>query len=151
MKKFLFLSILTISHIFGAEKQSTLNIYISIFSALAPVSPVVVYTDDKNLKMIFKDSEKIQLADSLDYADIALVTGMHSLKSILSSLGKQKDNSSKPLVIVTDFRFLKYSERIAGAFYWRKGRSQLVFIEKRLRQFNIALPKEYHKYLIGSL
>ena len=64
---------------------------------------------------------------------------------------KIQDMLKKPIIFVTNYHFLKISDEIVGAFYWRKGRSQLLFIKKRLQQHDITLPKEYQSFMIDEL
>lgn len=44
-----------------------------------------------------------------------------------------------------------YYNEIVGAFYWRKGRSQLLFIGKRLKNHDITLSSSYRKFIIEKL
>lgn len=46
----------------------------------------------------------------------------------------------------TEYEQFQKDERVIGAFYWRKGRPQLRFNEKRCKDFNIALPQELAQY-----
>jgi len=125
--------------------------YHGIFSALSSKVTIFVYTNDKEYRDVFSYSKRIFLTNELEEADIALITDKRSLKSILYRLKVNTNVSKKPILFVTDYHFLKESDDIVGAFYWRKGRSQLLFIKKRLKQYDITLPKEYQGFLIDAL
>ena len=151
MKKVLLLLILVYGQLFALERGSTLKMYHGIFSALSSKVTIFVYTNDKEYRDVFSYSKRIFLTNELEEADIALITDKRSLKSILYRLKVNTNVSKKPILFVTDYHFLKESDDIVGAFYWRKGRSQLLFIKKRLKQYDITLPKEYQGFLIDAL
>ena len=46
----------------------------------------------------------------------------------------------------TEYEQFQKDEKVIGAFYWRKGRPQLRFNEKRCKDFNITLPQELVQY-----
>lgn len=136
-------------HLYALERMSTLKMYHSIFAALSQKTSINVYTKDKEYRDVFKHSKRIFLSDKLEEADIVLVTEERALNNILFKVNKE--NGKKPIIFVTNYHFLKMSDEIVGAFYWRKGRSQLLFIKSRLNEYNITLPKEYQHFIIDEL
>ena len=151
MKKILILLILLYGHLYGLERKSTLKIYHGVFTALSQKTSINVYTEDKEYRDVFKYSKRIFLSDKLEEADIVLITGERALNNILSTINVNTSSGKKPIIFVTNYHFLKISDDIVGAFYWRKGRSQLLFIKNRLKQHNITLPKEYQNFMIDEL
>jgi len=133
------------------ERESTLKIYHKIFKALTSKVLVSVYTNDQEYRNVFKYSKYIILSRTLEGADIALITEERTLKSILKKMKVNKEKEKMPKLFVTKYQFLKYSEDIIGASYWRKGRSQLLFIKKRLDKHYIILPREYRKFMVDEL
>ncbi len=125
--------------------------YHGIFTVLSSKTPINVYTNDKEYRDVFIHSNKIVLSNSVEGSDIALVTEERTLKDILYVKNRNRNFDKKPIIFVTNYHFLKISEEIVGAFYWRKGRSQLLFIKNRLKQHNITLPKEYQSFMIDAL
>lgn len=124
--------------------------YHGIFSALISEKVISVYTIDLEYRKVFSTSKRMFLSKKPDEADIVLITNRSTLESILKR-STINENAKKPILFVTDYRFLKVSEDIVGAFYWRKGRSQLLFIKKRLDKQNIQLPKAYQNFMIDEL
>lgn len=110
-----------------------------------------MYTKDKEYREVFTHSKRIFLSDKLEEADIVLITEVRTLNNVLYTGNVNRDVDKKPIIFVTDHHFLKMADDIVGAFYWRKGRSQLLFINKRLKEHNITLPKEYQKFMIDEL
>lgn len=151
MRKVCLLLILIYGQVFALEKESTLKMYDSIFSAFSLNGSVKVYTNDKEYREVFGDSKRIILSNKLEESDIALITDEQTLQSVLYRLRVHKNMRRKPVLFVTNYQFLKMSDDILGAFYWRKGRSQLLFIKKRLQQHNITLPQEYQNFIIDTL
>ncbi len=109
-----------------------------------------VYTTDREYRKVFTTSKRIFLAKKPEESDIILITNRSTLGSIIKRNSLNK-HGQKPILFVTDYRFLKDTKDAVGAFYWRKGRSQLLFIKKRLEQHAIHLPKAYQNYMIDAL
>jgi len=151
LKKILILLILVYGQLFALEKESTLKIYNQIFSSLVSKPVVSVYTNDKEYKDVFSYSDKIKLVDTASVADIVLITNRLTLFNVMKERQWMEQLDEKPILFVTDYRLLKYSLDIVGAFYWRKGRSQLLFIKDRLNQYHISLPQEYHAFMVDTL
>jgi len=143
--------ILLYAPLYALERESTLKMYHGIFEALSSQTPINVYTNDKEYRDVFLHSKKIVLSNTLEASDIALVTDERTLKNILYTKNSNRNFDKKPIIFVTNYHFLKISKEIVGAFYWRKGRSQLLFIKNRLKQHNITLPKEYQNFMINEL
>lgn len=125
--------------------------YHGIFSALSSKVSINVYTNDKEYRNVFIHSKKIVLSDTPEESDIVLVTDERTLNNILYVKNTTRNFDKEPIIFVTNYHFLKMSEKIVGAFYWRKGRSQLLFIKNRLKQYNISLPRAYQSFMIDEL
>lgn len=125
--------------------------YHGIFSALSSKTTINVYTNDKEYRDVFSYSKRIFLTSEIEESDIALITNERALKRILYRFRVNTNVRKKPILFVTDYHFLKESDDIVGAFYWRKGRSQLLFIKKRLKEHDITLPREYQSFMIDAL
>jgi hypothetical protein len=150
LKKIIILLILFYSGLHALERESTLKMYHGIFSALSSKRMISVYTDDQEYKKVFTTSKRIFLSKKPEEADIVLITNRSTLQHMLKR-NKVDQNAEKPILFVTDYRFLKDSQDIVGAFYWRKGRSQLLFVKKRLEQQAIRLPKAYQNFMVDEL
>jgi hypothetical protein len=113
---------------------------------------IKVYTNDKEYKDVFVTSQRISLTDKPEESDIILITDASTLHSVLRRNRVENTINQKP-IFVTNYRFLKISTNILGAFYWKKGRSQLLFIKNRLslNEYNITLPQEYKDFTVDEL
>lgn len=148
MKKLLLIFIIIQAYLYGLDTKSTLNIYHEIFTSLLSQKPMIVYTKNKELSHVFKTSNKIVLSDNIKNATIILVTSQSDLIFIEKRL---RNDISHSIIFATDYRLLKKSKYIIGAFYWKKGRSQLLFIKRRLYKHNIHLPDKYRGYMVDEL
>ncbi len=110
-----------------------------------------VYTDDKEYRDVFAYSKRMVLTDESEKPDIILITDRSTLFKIKRVNQWSVEKGEKPILFVTDYRLLKYSFDIVGAFYWKKGRSQLLFIKNRLDRYRIVLPREYEDFLVDEL
>ena len=151
MRKIFILLILLYGHLYALERESTLNMYHQIFSALVSKPIINVYTDDTEYKEVFVYSEKIVLSEKPEKSDIVLITNEATLDFVLRRNRVSSSTNKKPILFVTNYRFLKKSADIIGAFYWRKGRSQLLFIKNRLDKYGIILPPEYKDFSVDTL
>jgi len=126
-------------NLFGADTLSIAKIYDSIFTKISQSNSVRVYCDSQEYKEILFRSRHISLIDSPDDADIILQTKFNS------------NYSSDKIIFTPKYSLLKRDKNIIGAFYWSKGRPQIVFIRKRLNKKRVNLVNDLQKYIIESL
>jgi len=128
------------------DKESTLKLYHHLFSYISQVEVVAVYVDDKEYKEVFSTSKFIRLVSKVEEADFIMVTS----DKVLSLVTKSKLDE-KTILFATKYRYLKESNKVIGAFYWKKSRFQYLFLKKRLDSQNISLPPAYRKYILDDL
>ncbi len=151
MKKILVLFIFLYGHLFALDKESTLNLYQHVFSALSSAHPVFVYVEDPEYKAVFADADTMVLAKRMEEADVILITNRRMFDKVLHQKDLHLYQDKKTLLFATDYHILKDSKEVVGALYWKKGRSQLLFVKNRLKALGIVLSGEYHKYIIEAL
>lgn len=149
MKRFFFFFLLLCGQLYALERESTLKMYGTIFAALGLKAPIHLYVDDKEYRSVFRHSPDIELVDTFEKSDIVLITTEEALS--LARRKKGEAPADRPLLFATDYHFLKSCEKAVGAFYWRKGRSQLLFLKNRLDRYHIAVPEKYGKFVIDEL
>ncbi len=150
MKKIFLILLILYIDLYSLEKESTLKLYVGIFSTLSSQNLISVYTNDKEYIDIFKYSKYIKLTSKIEDANIALITNLKTLRYVLKKNIKTR-YKRRPILFATNYKLLKESTSIVGAFYWRKGRSQLLFIKNRLSRYGIKLSYDYQKFTIESL
>ncbi len=122
-----------------------------MFAALTSKPSVLVYTNDKEYRKVFSFSKRIVLTTQPRDADIILITNEMMLRRVLTRGKMKAELNENTILFVTDYRYLEESKDIVGAFYSRKGRTQLLFIKERLKAKKITLPAEYQHYMIDEL
>ena len=144
MKKITFLLLLLFGQTFALERESTLKFYHHVLDALFTKQVVSVYVEDATYKDVFAHSSFIKIVNDMRQADMVLITDDLVLQDALSL-------ANDPILFSTRYKYLDKSQDIVGAFYWKKGRAQLLFIKDRLLNHGIKLTREYAKYTLDTL
>jgi hypothetical protein len=127
------------------DKTSTLKIYERIISSLAGMKDgVKLFVDSDELKTILE--ERYEMVSQISQADIVIATVSETAETATDIA-----QECKPLIFATNYRILRYNPNVIGALYWKKGRSQLLFVERRLKKCNVALSNELTRYTVDSL
>lgn len=143
MKKLLILLLFSTWQLFALDKASTTKMYHHVLHTLTHKDTIKLYTQDKEYINVFADYAHISIVKKTDNADVVLITEESDLSNLPAS--------PKQILFATSYQLLKKNNDIIGALYWRKGRSQLVFIKDRLEKHGIVLPFEYQKFIIEAL
>ena len=133
MKKLL-LILLLINTIFADDLSTEKKIYESFFSALSPKEKPLIYTD-KSIPSLQLVSEKFSLISDCTQADI-----------IVMAQRPLDERCQDKIVFGTRYRHLR-EPYVVGAFFWQKGRPNIVFLEEALKKHKITLPPELEDYL----
>jgi hypothetical protein len=131
MKKIILLSIIFIDFLFAvvsAESKIIKLVFDSLFQK--EIISVFVNTDDKS-KIIIEAG--FELAISCSKADIIYATEI------------QKACPQKA-TFTDNYETFKDNINVIGAFYWSKGRPNIMFDSNRLKKFNLVLPESLKKY-----
>jgi len=145
MKIFLIIGILS-WQLFAADIESMSKIYYHIFYDITKKEKIKIFTDDTECKTAFTTSKHLILVDDASNADIILISKQENMKKIP---GKSFDK--KIIFFTTSYKLLKLYPQFIGAFYWKRGRSQLLFVKERLHKYHIKLPHEYYQYIVDIL
>lgn len=61
-----------------------------------------------------------------------------------------KKNVSKKMTIVDSYKALQLNKNSIGAIYLKKGRTQIIFIDERLKKNGLSLTDDYNKNLLSE-
>ena len=136
MKAFLILLTLIISNPLQADelkKKSAIfhKIITSIVTSQTP--KVYLHTEIESLK---KYSQGLALVNECQDADLVIISSLNELPT--SCEGK--------LLFGTKYSHLR-DKRVIGAFFWQKGRPNIIFYKNRLEQHSITLNNNFLKYI----
>ncbi len=110
----------------------------NIAEILVKKKVVRVYVTDPNFYDIFRVQNDFKKAISPKYADIILTNN-----SI-----KYENLKHKPCIISTNYKDYKNHTDIDwGAFFWQKGRPNIILNAKILKQKHIKIPMQYDNYV----
>lgn len=134
MKKIIVSFFIIVTALYSASSES--KIIKLIFDSLYG-GDVSIYT---------KDSKKV---DIINEAGFKLVDSC-SQADIVYSSKKLKGCNNKPL-FTDNFKVFSKNKNAIGAFYWKKGRPNILFLKPRLDKFNLTLPLKLKKYEMQEL
>ena len=137
MKTFWTVCLLWVS-LWADETDTTLRLYNKIVGALTNGhTEVRLYTDSHEIRTALRG--RYRIVDTLTKADVAIV---HRL---------QAPTGCHPIVFATSLATLEDNPDVVGALFWKKGRVQLLFIDRRLQQCGVQLPPFLQRYSIEAL
>ena len=148
--KILLIWLAILGHLYAADTRSTLNLYQDILSMLVPKKMIKVYTTNRALQKSFVHSKRLVVVFHPEEADVIIVSSKTEGEKLIAQLDRDK-KQKLPVLFGTDYRLLAAYPEVIGALYWRKGRTQLLFVRSRLRSYGIALSKKYQKYSVDAL
>lgn len=134
LKKLFFLFLLSTS-VFSSDKGLAIKIYLSIAHELTHESVPKFYLQGEIEHL--SHNEEINKVSSCEEADIVI---LHSIDNLSSSCVDK-------LVFTDYYKTYLDNEGIVGAFFWQKGRPNIVFREEVLKDKNITLSPSFRKYI----
>ncbi|GEM_PF-340952 len=133
---------------FSNEKELEIRILEKIFSDITGKRKVKVYLlgnksnyFSTNMKKYSKNLKEIK---NCKEADIVFLAGRYKNKLPKSCYGKVVFSSRRKDVFIR--------KNCIGAFFWKKGRPNILFIREKLNRKKVKLPSEYDKFIesLGS-
>jgi len=135
MKKYILILLIGGTSLYGVSSES--KIIKLIFTSLLNKSEISVYVEELPKKEIVKEAG-FSIANICSKADI-----VYASKILLGC-------EEKPLFTDSYMSFLN-EENAIGAFYWKKGRPNILFLRHRVEKFQLHMPKKLQKYQMESL
>jgi len=133
--KTLLLSLLLVLQLWANDKELAIQIYNSIaFECTKKTDPKIYLHGD--LGALY-ETNKINRTYECSDADFVIV-------STLDMLPQSCDGK---LTFTNKYRLFMKEDRIIGAFFWQKGRPNIIFGKKRLERENITLSADFQKYI----
>lgn len=136
MKKLIITLILISAQLLGNQLNTETKIMDKIFYALTQKNRIKVFADNKNSIDVVIKSSKMFYKSSCNDADI-----IYTNSRTLEKCDKDK------LIFSTDYLSFKSLPTAIGAFFYQKGRPNIIFRKEILEKHNIKLSKEFSKYI----
>jgi hypothetical protein len=133
--KTVLLTLLLLLQLGANDRELAIKIYNSIaFECTKKADPKIYLHGD--LSTLY-ETNKINRTYTCSDADFVIVSTLDLLPS--SCEGK--------LVFTNKYRLFMKKPRIIGAFFWQKGRPNIIFAKERLERENITLSTDFQKYI----
>jgi len=141
LKKIFFVIFLSLS-LFGNNLSSLkAKIIQNIANIFTNKGMIKIYNTDHYFDDIFKNDKYLIKVNSYDKADLILTNNSDFFKQI-------NNKYNLPPIISTKYEdYKKHKDLDIGAFFWQKGRPNLVLNSKIIHKRYKNIPKEYIKFL----
>ncbi len=140
MKKLFIISLLFLFSYSDILSKIKAQIILNIAHLLTNKKIVKIYVNDSTFLDIFKNEKDIKRVKNCFIADIIITDDSKNI---------QKECKKKELnIISTTYQDYKQNRSVDfGAFFWQKGRPNMLINSKIIKERNISIPKSYYKYL----
>lgn len=131
--------LLLVTFSFASEKESATKIVKAIVSTIDTDKKTLSVWIDNADQGVYKslDTGILNIAKSCEDSEVLIVK---------KKLHLEEKCLQKP-ILVLDYDLLSVYDSSVSAFFWKKGRPNIVFIKSRLEKFDIKLPPSYEIYL----
>ncbi len=134
MKKLLLILFIGIT-LFASDKEIAIKIYLSIAKACTDKSDPKFYLHGTIKEL--RNNKAITAVYTCEEADFVVLSTMDQLPA---------ECKEKPLFATRYKIFMKNPETI-GAFFWQKGRPNIIFHRESLEKHHISLGASYDRYI----
>ncbi|MEA3330063.1 MAG: hypothetical protein U9Q29_00010 [Campylobacterota bacterium] len=143
MKKIIFLLSISITLLFASNSSDELKLKIlkNIISGIENSKPMTVWSDDEEIMSAFYLSKKFVVVDRYEDAKMIIL-------SKKSNLPKRRRGKH---IFVLDYNLLYEIPESIGAFFWKKGRPNIVFLKSRIEEQSLKLSANLKPYLEEKL
>lgn len=126
--------------LFASDNKDVIRAQIieKIISNISIQDVITVWSDNKELIATFRKSSNIITTDDCDKANIVVVEDAKNMED--------KNCKNKP-IFVLNYNLLKELPESFGAFFWKKGRPNIVIIKPRTLSHGIRVEKELEAYV----
>ncbi len=133
MRKLLLIAIFISTIGFANELEVSTKIIDKISHALIKKDVIKVVVIGEKEKKIVANSILMKSVTECEEADMVLSNGT------ITCIDK--------IVFLTSYKVFKKNKQVMGAFFWQKGRPNIIFRKEILAHHKIILPKEFDKYI----
>ncbi len=120
--------------------QIKAQIILNIARLVTHKKTVKIYVDDPSFLDIFKNNNDIKRVSNCFQADVVITKNSQNIK-------KQCKKKQINIISTTYKDYKQNSDIDFGAFFWQKGRPNMLINSKIIQKRSISLPRSYYKYL----
>ena len=139
MKKLLAALLFPTALLFAGDGSGGLKMEIlkKIVSGIENGEKMKVWSDDPRIMTAFREPKLLDVVDGCMEADIVILEKKENLPKECLSRN----------IFVLSYKLLIDIPESFGAFFWKKGRPNIVFIESRVRENTLELSEELMPYM----
>jgi len=139
LRKLIGILLFSITLLFAGIGDENLKIKIlkKIVSGIQNSDSMRLWSDDYHILKAFSDDEKYHVAMRCENADIIILKEKEHLPS----------HCVHQHIFVLSYKLLNDIPKSFGAFFWKKGRPNIVFIEPRVKENSLELTVEMEPYI----
>lgn len=126
---------MSISFLFANDQAFASKIFNEVVHAVVKKAEVKVYIHE-NIDSLERFPGRLHITHSCKDADIVILSDDKDIPIACQS----------KLLFGTRYKHMK-NQDVIGAFFWQKGRPNILFYKKRLDQHHIELDPKFHKYV----
>ena len=116
-----------------------MNILENICSGIKDNNGMRIWSDDEDILKFFQNISSFKTSKDFKNANFIIVKNVKNIKN--------KTDINNKHVFVLDYYLLDKIPQSFGAFFWKKGRPNIVFIKPRLKQQSLELSSELKPYI----
>jgi hypothetical protein len=121
--------------LFASDKDIAEQIYLSIAKGISKKSNPSFYLQGK--VRYIKSNSKLHIVNRCEDADIIITNNMDEIK----------ETCKEKLIMTNKYRIYNKDKNIIAAFFWQKGRPNIILRKSVLQKHNIILDPSYSKFI----
>ena len=145
-KKNIVLKVIFLFSIFGAFINAS---ELEIAARIIDKTVASLFPNKKSVKTWANSEYHIKLISKSKKMSLAGFTEKASFYLVGSSIDTYIPKNT--IIFATDIDLFYNDERVIGAFYWQKGRPNLIFLKERLDKYKLSLSEEFSSYIEETL
>jgi len=130
-----FLILFLITTVYASDDKKASSIFNLIAKDITDKASPNIYLHISN-PSLEKYPGDLNIVKTCDAADLVIISTVNYLPK----------ECSKKILFGTRYSHLK-NPNVIGAFFWQKGRPNILFYEKRLEKYSIKLEPSFNKYI----
>ncbi|MEA2050224.1 MAG: hypothetical protein U9O56_05800 [Campylobacterota bacterium] len=136
------LTIFLSAYLFSFDKVTASKILETVFLGIENKVIKNIKIEDEQYKDVLNLSDKFNIVSNIKSCDILVFDKSKDLNNL---------NLTNKILFATSYNAFRNRKDAIGAFYWFKGRPQIIFLDHRLKEKNISLKPYLQKYITDEL
>lgn len=137
MKKILFIFLCMIQFMYAFDVKTAAKIYDKLFYGIFQKDKILVYAKEPLYKSMILSAQNLQLTENIDEAAIVIITSPNELNNRIKN----------KIIFATTNQIFQENENAIGAFYWQKGRPEIIFSAQRLNKLSINISNDLERFV----